>query len=79
MLRHGESSASLGRFDPDMVGARQRLISQQRFRSRHEIWDIGLLFTGAIAEGPATAGHSADPTKVSFWDCIMQLSSGRPH
>jgi hypothetical protein len=72
MLRHREGPASLGTFDPDMVGARQRLIWQQRLRSRHEIWDIGLPSTGTAAEGPATADQSAVPTKVDFLGYIAQ-------
>ena len=36
MLRHHDSPAHLGRFDPDWVRAHDRLISQQRLRSDHE-------------------------------------------
>ena len=37
MLRHFESPAHLGRFDPDWVRARERLISQQRLRSDQDV------------------------------------------
>ena len=37
MLRHPESSAFLGRFDPVWIDAHERLISQQRLRSNYEV------------------------------------------
>jgi hypothetical protein len=37
MLSHFDSSTSLGRFDPDWIAARERLIFQQRLRSNHEV------------------------------------------
>jgi hypothetical protein len=36
MLRHPESSASLGRYDPVWIDAHERQISQRRLRSNHE-------------------------------------------
>jgi hypothetical protein len=37
MQRHTESSAHLGRFDPDWVRAHERLVAQQRLRADHRI------------------------------------------
>ncbi|MGH8524689.1 MAG: hypothetical protein ACREXY_10875, partial [Gammaproteobacteria bacterium] len=64
MLRHAENSVSLGTFDPDVVGARQRLIWQQRLRCRHDIWDVGLPCADTAAEGAARASQSTVPTNA---------------
>jgi hypothetical protein len=61
MLRHFESSPSLGTFDPNMIGAQERLIWLQRLRSGHDVWDDGL---------PRTADTAADDLQKRLCSAI---------